>query len=122
MKTCGACEEQWEDDFFCDKCSTKIWTYNGDDFIEPEDICLNCCSGHLKGDNMKINKVSVHYGELRSLNFDNKRIEIGLSASVDPGESARKVELRLFELAKNEVKKLFGDPPDQICDEMDVPF
>ena len=71
---------------------------------------------------MKITNISVSYGELRSCNFDNKRIEIGLAANLENGETAREAKYKLFDLAKKEVKKLFGDSPDQIVDEMDIPF
>ena len=67
MKTCDACDEQWDDAFFCPVCSKgvhleeeevpdimwdcdprtpetiikEVWVRNGD-------ICLNCCPGHRK--------------------------------------------------------------------------
>ncbi len=72
---------------------------------------------------MKIEKVTVTYGELRSTGyptFSNKRHELTLEASLGPGESARTVKDRLHELAKREVRKAFGDNVDQ-C-ELDLPF
>jgi len=72
---------------------------------------------------MKINKVAVTYGELRSTGyptFSNKRHELTLEASLEPGESARNVKDRLQDLAKREVCKAFGDNGDQL--ELDIPF
>jgi len=70
---------------------------------------------------MKIESVSVAYGELRSgSDFTNKRYEIALSAKLEVGENARSVKDKLFELAKREVKLFFGDDINQT--EMDVPF
>jgi len=72
---------------------------------------------------MKIESVSVVYGELRSTgypSFSNKRYEIQLSARLEPGESARAAKDKLTELAKREVKSFFGDNVDQT--ELDLPF
>ena len=72
---------------------------------------------------MKIDKIAVTYGELRSSgypSFSNKRHEITLEAALEPGESARQVKDRLHELAKREVRLAFGDNVDQT--EMDLPF
>jgi hypothetical protein len=81
-------------------------------------------SGSASGkDKVKIEKVAVTYGELRSTGyptFSNKRHELTLEASLEPGESARAAKDRLCELAKREVRKAFGDNVDQ-C-ELDLPF
>ena len=72
---------------------------------------------------MKIEKVSVTYGELRSAGyptFSNKRHEITLEASLQPGDSARTVKEKLSEIAKREVKRAFEDP--EIIAEMELPF
>ena len=72
---------------------------------------------------MKIDRVAVTYGELRSTGFptfSNKRHELTLEASLEPGESARAAKDRLYELAKREVCKAFGDNMDQ--NELDLPF
>jgi UDP-N-acetylmuramyl pentapeptide synthase len=72
---------------------------------------------------MKINRVEVTYGELRSTGyptFSNKRHELTLGATLEAGESARAVHAKLSELAKREVRKAFGDNVDQ--SELDLPF
>jgi hypothetical protein len=72
---------------------------------------------------MKIEKVAVTYGELRSSGypeFSNKRHEVTLEASLEAGEKARDVKNKLSELAEHEVKKAFGDNVDQ--SELDIPF
>ena len=72
---------------------------------------------------MKIFRVTINYGELRSEgypNFSNKRYEIMLGAKLEEGESARTVKERLTELAKREVKYFFGDNVDQT--ELDLPY
>jgi hypothetical protein len=72
---------------------------------------------------MKIDRVEVTYGELRSTGyptFSNKRHELTLGAALEAGECARAVQAKLYELAKREVKKAFGDNVDQT--EMDCPF
>ena len=72
---------------------------------------------------MKIERVTVTYGELRSTGyptFSNKRHELTLEATLEPGESARTVKDRLHELAKREVRVAFGDNVNQT--EMDLPF
>jgi hypothetical protein len=54
---------------------------------------------------MKINKVSVTYGELRSAgypNFSNKRYELTLEAELQQGETARDVKQKLTEIANRE--------------------
>ncbi|MFW9872343.1 MAG: hypothetical protein ACFFG0_04510 [Candidatus Thorarchaeota archaeon] len=64
-KICNACEAEWEEDFFCDKCSSDshyeeveipndCWdgSVHGEEFVLEEewisngDICLNCCICH----------------------------------------------------------------------------
>ena len=72
---------------------------------------------------MKIDRVEVTYGELRSTGyptFSNKRHELTLGAALESGESARAVQAKLHELAKREVRKAFGDNVDQ--SELDLPF
>jgi len=72
---------------------------------------------------MKINRVEVTYGELRSEGyptFSNRRYELTLGAELESGESARMAETRLFELAKREVRGMFGDIVEQT--ELDIPF
>lgn len=72
---------------------------------------------------MKINKVSVTYGELRSVgypSFSNKRYELTLEAELQQGDTARSVKQRLTEIANREVRKYFGDNVDQT--ELDLPF
>lgn len=60
MKTCEQCGQQWEDEFFCKKCSEPYWDvvevpntmWSGDpEMVLAEewyqfDICKNCCGGH----------------------------------------------------------------------------
>ena len=64
-KTCDACEEEWEESFFCEKCSrggrheeveapNMFWDgYPGEECVMEEewipngDICLNCCTCHF---------------------------------------------------------------------------
>lgn len=67
MKTCDACEETWEDEFFCPKCSEGSrlieeevpnlmwsgWPPGGETITEEVDcpngdICLNCCICHWR--------------------------------------------------------------------------
>lgn len=65
MKTCDACEETWEDSFFCAECSGEMhletverpvlmWDGYGPDTKEVEEfvpngnICLNCCTYHYR--------------------------------------------------------------------------
>lgn len=72
---------------------------------------------------MKIDRVEVTYGELRSTGypaFSNKRHEITLGATLETGETPSLVESRLRDLAMKEVKKAFGDNVNQT--EMDLPF
>ncbi len=74
---------------------------------------------------MKIDRVAVTYGELRSTgfpSFSNKRYEITLEATLTPRETAREVRERLTELAKREVKQEFGDNVDQMELPLDMPF
>lgn len=39
--TCDHCEENWESDYKCNKCSDKWIEYN-EDF--SGDVCKNCCN------------------------------------------------------------------------------
>ena len=73
---------------------------------------------------MRIFRVSVTYGELRSAgypNFSNTRHEVSLTATLESGETAGQVARRLEELAKAEVKRRFGDPASTQT-EMDLPY
>ena len=64
-KTCDACGEEWEESFFCKKCSSGghyeevespniFWDGNPfeseyvmqEEWFPNGDICLNCCSCH----------------------------------------------------------------------------
>lgn len=73
---------------------------------------------------MKIDRVSVRYGELRSSgypSFSNTRHEVELSATLTEGETTNEVRLKLRQLAKDCVKEAFGDK-DAFQNEMDLPF
>ena len=73
---------------------------------------------------MKIDRVAVRYGELRSTgypDFSNTRHEIELSASLESGETANDVKETLLRHAKAAVKRAFGDKI-QNDDQMDIPF
>ncbi len=66
MPRCDCCEEEWEDAFFCKKCSSKavtmtetvpdtMWDYDDrtPEYIERDytttlDVCMNCCTCHLR--------------------------------------------------------------------------
>lgn len=70
---------------------------------------------------MKINNVGVTYSELRTFgNYENKRYGIQIEASLENGETATEVKVKLTEIAKKEVKKFFGD--EYSGNPMDVPF
>lgn len=73
---------------------------------------------------MKIDRVTVRYGELRSTaypNFSNSRHELELSATLESGETATEICNVLESLCKNRVKRSFGDKtPNE--NQMDVPF
>ena len=72
---------------------------------------------------MKITRVGITYGELRSAgypSFCNKRHEITLVARLEIGETAEMVKVKLQDIAVREVKKAFGDNVDQT--EMNLPF
>lgn len=47
-KICTCCEEEWEEEFFCDKCSG--WQDEPDDIGNDlyVDVCLNCCDCHYR--------------------------------------------------------------------------
>ena len=64
-KICDCCDVEWEETFFCEKCSNKMelietvepkldWQGWGDDFEEGEEevstgnVCMNCCDCHLR--------------------------------------------------------------------------
>jgi len=60
---CDSCGEQWEESFFCEKCSgwhrEEVESINFEYLAYPDqetefemvdthyDICLNCCNGHV---------------------------------------------------------------------------
>ncbi len=72
---------------------------------------------------MKLERVSVRYGELRSTGypeFSNLRHEVEFTAEIEPGETAAQVEKKLSDLARTEVKKAFGDADASQC-ELDLP-
>jgi len=71
---------------------------------------------------MKITKVGVEYGELRSTgypNFSNVKHSCTLEAEVALSESAQEVRRHLVALAVREVKKLHGDPEEKLPDAPD---
>jgi hypothetical protein len=73
---------------------------------------------------MKIDRVTVRYGELRSSgypNFSNSRNELELSATLESGETAADACNVLESLCKNRVKKSFGDKTISE-NQMDIPF
>jgi len=72
---------------------------------------------------MRITRVGVTYGELRSSgypNFSNKKYEIVLIAALEEGETAREVKEKLTAQLQKEVKKFFGD--DIKDDELNEPY
>jgi hypothetical protein len=72
---------------------------------------------------MKIKKIAVTYGELRSQgfpNFSNKRYELTLEAILIPGEIPRAIKDKLTDIAKREVRIFFGDAINH--DQLDLPF
>jgi len=74
---------------------------------------------------MKIEKITVRYGELRSTgypSFNNKRVEVELCAALQPGEVPRQQKDRLLGHAMEAVKEAFGDKPESPMTEMEVPF
>lgn len=74
---------------------------------------------------MRIHRVEVTYGELRSSgypSFSNKRHEISLRATLEPGDSAKSAVERLHGYAKAEVQRLFGDAPQGEPDDMTKPY
>lgn len=79
---------------------------------------------------MKINTVTVRYGELRSTGypaFSNRTCAIELTASLDSGDTAVVARDRLLRHAKASVSKMFTDAesstlPSDCGPEMDVPF
>jgi hypothetical protein len=73
---------------------------------------------------MKIDHVSVRYGELRSSgypDFSNKRHEVELSAALEPGDTANDVKETLLRHAKSAVRRMFGDKVNDE-DQMDITF
>jgi hypothetical protein len=73
---------------------------------------------------MKIDRVTVKYGELRSdgyPSFSNKTIAVELSAQIESGETANEVKDILFRHAKAATKREFGEKI-QNDDQMDIPF
>lgn len=72
---------------------------------------------------MKIQKVAITYGELRSKGFplfSNERYELTLEALLEPGETAEGVRAILTDTARSKVRIHFGDPI--IENQMDIPF
>jgi hypothetical protein len=77
-----------------------------------------------KGGIMKIDRVTVRYGELRSSgfpSFSNERHELELSAVLEQGETASEVKNVLTSICKNTVKREFGDKKLSE-NQMDIPF
>lgn len=73
---------------------------------------------------MKIDRITVTYGELRSTgypNFSNRREEVTLGAMLEPGDTARQAIDKLHSHAKGIVKARFGDV-DAEQPELDMPF
>lgn len=73
---------------------------------------------------MKITKVSIRYGELRSTgypNFSNTRHEAELTATIEESETPKRIIERLQYLTRDIVKKAFGDPENPQT-ELDLPF
>lgn len=61
---------------------------------------------------MKITKVAVRYGELRSAgypSFSNKRVEIELQADLESTDVPNNVKDHLFDRARASVRKALGD-------------
>lgn len=72
---------------------------------------------------MKIETVTVCYGELRSKgypSYSNERYELTLQAKLEEGDKPREIKDRLTQLAKDEVRTHFGDNISQT--ELDIPF
>lgn len=66
---------------------------------------------------MKIDRVTVRYGELRSSGFNNKKYEVELSAILEPGESAADAKDRLLGHAERAVEDALDGR-----NEMTIPF
>lgn len=74
---------------------------------------------------MKIDRVTVRYGELRSSgypHFSNRRFEIELSASLDSGETANQVKIMLMDHARQAVNLEFCGEIPAAMNDMDIPF
>jgi hypothetical protein len=73
---------------------------------------------------MKIDHVSVRYGELRSSgypSFSNTRHEVELAASLEPGDTANDVKDTLLRHAIAAVRRMFRDKVNDE-DQMDITF
>jgi len=68
-------------------------------------------------DTMKIDRVTVRFGMLRSEAFNNKKYEVELSAMLEPGESATDVKNRLMGYAERAVEDALNGH-----NEMNIPF
>jgi len=74
---------------------------------------------------MKIETVTVRYGELRSTGypaFSNKRVEVELTARLSTGDTARSAKDELLAIARREVGIAFGDFSADAPALMDLPF
>ena len=73
---------------------------------------------------MKIDRVQVTYGELRSTgfpDFSNRRVEVTLGAVLEESDTAEAAKERLYQAARQAVKEKFGDP-DAAQTEMNIPY
>jgi len=70
---------------------------------------------------MKIDRVTVRYGELRSVGFNNTRYEVELTALLDSGETPNEVKDTLFRHARVAVRRELGEKVLNE-DQMDIPF
>lgn len=72
---------------------------------------------------MKISTITVRYGELRSTGypqFSNKRIEVELTANLEPGDVPSVAKNRLLATAHQIVESEFGG--NNVESAMEVPF
>lgn len=73
---------------------------------------------------MRIFRVGVTYGELRSTgytSFSNTRHEVSITAALEEGETGQDVIRKLEQFAKDEVKRQFGDAT-VAASEMEKPY
>jgi len=74
---------------------------------------------------MRIFRVGITYGELRSTGypaFSNTRQEVTLLDTLDEGETAAEAVDKLKAHAKAKVEQLFGDPEELPLSEMQKPY